>query len=77
MRMCRGFLRAAKVEDADAGGARPRGSSSIVSDGEVGVIGSGDSGVAEIDGARAGADGAVAVVLLVGPLVDAMVVVSI
>lgn len=74
MRMCRGFLRAAKVEDADAGGARPRGSSSMVSDGEVGVIGSGDSGVADIG---TGADGAVAVVLLVGPLVDAMVVVSI
>jgi hypothetical protein len=55
MRMCRGFLCAAKVEDADAGGARPRGLSSMLSDGEEGDFGRGDSGAADIDGA----DGAV------------------
>lgn len=70
--MCRGFLRPAKVEDADAGGARPRGSSSMVSDGEVGVIGGrGDSG-ADVDVAGAGVDGAVAVAVL--DSVDAAVV---
>ena len=62
MRMCRGFLRAAKVEDADAGGARPRGSSSTVSDGVVGDCGRGDSGATEVD--TDGADGAVAVAVL-------------
>jgi hypothetical protein len=66
MRMCRGFLRDAKVEDADAGGARPRGSSSryMVSEGEVGVFGRGDSGAADADIDGAGADGAVAVAVL-------------
>lgn len=60
MRMCRGFLRAAKVEDADAGSERPRGSSSTISDGEEGDFGRGESGVADIDGA----DSAVAVAVL-------------
>ena len=59
-RMCRGFLRAAKVEDADAGGARPRGSSSTISDREEGDLGRGDSGTADNDGA----EGAVAVAVL-------------
>jgi len=62
MRMCRGCLRAAKEEEADAGGARPRGLSSMMSDREEGVLGGGDSGgVADnFDGA----DGTVAVAVL-------------
>ena len=55
MRMCRGFLRAARAEDADAGGARPRGLSSMTFNGEEGDFGRGDSGAADVDGA----DGAV------------------
>jgi hypothetical protein len=64
MRMCcRGFLRAAKVEDADAGGGRPRGSSSRVSEGDVFDRGDSGGGTAEVDMID-GAGGAVAVAVM-------------
>ena len=52
MRMCRGCLRIAVVDGVDAGGGRPRGSSSVVSIGEVGV-----SGTIELGMSRVGVDG--------------------
>jgi len=54
MRLCRGLLRAAKVDGADAGSGRPRGSSSAITDG-VGDFGRGEEDVDGADGAASAA----------------------